>query len=175
MTPIEEEGEDIYCPTCGHCGDICCCGIYGFLEKHVKGKTNCLYETEILEEIKKAWRHHLLPSAMKYWIDDERPAPDASYVHLHTVYEALDELMWLQNDAPNWLRVEVIDLDHDAGEFSDEGGDYIEILKAMEENGWKYPVAFHTMNPVGRANMQRIAEKNGWRIKQSEWRGECAV
>ena len=46
-----EEDLDLYCPKCGHCGEIGCCGIAGFLEKHVRGKTDCPYEEEILDEM----------------------------------------------------------------------------------------------------------------------------
>ena len=41
----------IYCPKCDHCGETGCCGFIGFLEKHVRGKTDCLYETEILNDL----------------------------------------------------------------------------------------------------------------------------
>ena len=39
-----EEDESPYCEVCGTCGYIGCCGVDNFLEKHVKGKTNCLEE-----------------------------------------------------------------------------------------------------------------------------------
>ncbi len=40
-----------YCNTCRSCGITECCGIENFLYKHVKGKTNCLYEQDIIENI----------------------------------------------------------------------------------------------------------------------------
>jgi UDP-glucose 4-epimerase len=40
-----------YCKVCGGCGYIGCCGIKRFLEKHVKGKTNCKHEEMFIEEI----------------------------------------------------------------------------------------------------------------------------
>lgn len=43
--------DDVYCPVCGHCSYIGCCGIRSFLKKHVLGKTNCQYERNILNEI----------------------------------------------------------------------------------------------------------------------------
>ncbi len=44
--------EDIYyCPKCGHCGFIECCGITEFLKKHVEGKTDCLREAEVLNDL----------------------------------------------------------------------------------------------------------------------------
>ena len=102
---------------------------------------------------------------MKIWIDDVRPAP-IDYVWCHTVneakskilaYECLKELGFLDMD------IELIDLDHDAGDFVNEGGDYIRILDWLEETGRNYPIRIHSMNPVGVANMRRIIEKNGWK------------
>jgi len=46
--------EDIYnpyCEVCGGCGCIGCCGIKRFLEKHVRGKTDCKNEDSFIEEI----------------------------------------------------------------------------------------------------------------------------
>lgn len=48
--------DPVYCPTCDHCGETGCCGFVGFLEKHVRGKTNCLYETEILNDLEEFLR-----------------------------------------------------------------------------------------------------------------------
>ena len=59
--------------------------------------------------------------------------------------------------------IELIDLDHDAGEFASDGGDYINILNWLEETGRSYPICIHSMNPVGVENMRRIIERNGWR------------
>lgn len=41
----------IYCPICNHCGETGCCGFIEFLEKHVRNKTNCIYETRILDDL----------------------------------------------------------------------------------------------------------------------------
>ena len=59
--------------------------------------------------------------------------------------------------------IELIDLDHDAGEFASDGGDYINILNWLEETGRSYPICIHSMNPAGVENMRRIIERNGWR------------
>lgn len=64
----------------------------------------------------------------------------------------------------NLYQIELIDLDHDAGDYASDGGDYIKLLDWLEETGRNYPVRFHTANPVGRANMELIAKKNGWKI-----------
>lgn len=41
----------VYCPRCGSCGEEGCCGIERFLNTHVKGKTTCLHEEQMIEEI----------------------------------------------------------------------------------------------------------------------------
>ena len=43
--------DPIYCPVCNHCGETGCCGYIDFLEKHVRGKTNCIYEEQILNDL----------------------------------------------------------------------------------------------------------------------------
>lgn len=40
-----------YCKECGGCGEVGCDGIVAFLNKHVRGKTNCLYEEAYIEDI----------------------------------------------------------------------------------------------------------------------------
>ena len=59
--------------------------------------------------------------------------------------------------------VELIDIDHDAGDFACDGGDYIRLLDWLEETGRNYPIRIHSQNPVGVANMRRIIERNGWK------------
>ena len=97
---------------------------------------------------------------MKLWIDDVRPAPEG-YVWCRTVNEVIS----LIPDAEECLGVatiEVIDMDHDAGDYVQYGGDYIKLLDWLEETGRNYPIRIHSMNPVGRENMRRIIERNGW-------------
>lgn len=96
---------------------------------------------------------------MKLWIDDCRPAPDG-YVWLQTVYDAVVEIMRCRNDNKE---IELIDIDHDAGDCAKYGGDYINLLNWLEYNGFNYPIRIHSQNPVGVENMRRIIQKNGWR------------
>lgn len=59
-----------------------------------------------------------------------------------------------------------IDLDHDAGRYAWDGGDYIEVLKWLEQHQLPdtgYTFHLHTMNSVGRDNMRAIINSNGWR------------
>ena len=93
---------------------------------------------------------------MKLWVDDLRkPPPDSIWVK--SVNSAIYQL---QN---SFLPITELDLDHDAGDFAHDGGDYIEILKWMEKEGINnIPIHLHTMNPVGKMNMRAIIEHNGW-------------
>lgn len=59
-------------------------------------------------------------------------------------------------------QIELIDMDHDAGEYAETGGDYIELLEWFEKTGRSYPIRIHSMNPVGVENMRRIIQRNGW-------------
>jgi hypothetical protein len=108
---------------------------------------------------------------MKLWIDDVRPAPEG-YVWckstlnaLHTIYHNADD-------------IEEIHLDHDAGEYVLEGGDFIKILDELErlchsgnalkracwlERCSRYRFGFHSANPVGVENMRRIVQRNNWK------------
>lgn len=102
---------------------------------------------------------------MKLWIDDVRPAPEG-YIWLKTVNDTIRyiEIYGDYIDFDNNLvdLVEIIDIDHDAGNYACYGGDYIKLLDWLEETGRNYPIRIHSMNPVGVANMRAIIQKNGW-------------
>ena len=95
---------------------------------------------------------------MKIWVDDVRPAPDG-YDWIQTVNVAIDGIKYYEQQN---ILIELIDLDHDAGDYAPKGGDYIEILNWLEETGRNYPIRIHSQNPVGVENMRRIIERNGW-------------
>ena len=97
---------------------------------------------------------------MRLWIDDVRPAPE-DCVWCKSVNLAKDAIATIE-DFPE-LSIELIDIDHDAGEYANDGGDYIKLLDWLEETGRNYPIRIHSMNPVGAANMRRIIERNGWK------------
>ena len=58
--------------------------------------------------------------------------------------------------------ITLIDIDHDAGNYAHDGGDYIKLLDWLEETGRNYPIHIHSMNVVGVENMRRIIQRNGW-------------
>ena len=98
---------------------------------------------------------------MKLWIDDVRPAPDPyEYNWIFSVDQAKETIEACEEEN---IPIEIIDIDHDAGDFWNQyGGDYIKLLDWLEETGRNYPIRIHSMNPVGRENMRRIIQKNGW-------------
>ena len=101
---------------------------------------------------------------MKLWIDDLRPAPEG-HIRAYSVNDAKYQIIMSED---NWYneytgRCELIDIDHDAGDYAKDGGDYIRLLDWLEETGRNYPIRIHSANPVGVANMRRIIERNGWK------------
>lgn len=113
---------------------------------------------------------------MKLWIDDVRPAPEG-YVRAQSVNDAINFILSLEEYEDgsldeldfDWLDdydgpLEVIDIDHDAGDYAYDGGDYIKLLDWLEETSRNYPIRIHSMNVVGRMNMEAICRRNGWTI-----------
>ena len=105
---------------------------------------------------------------MKLWVDDERPAPEG-YKWCHSVSRVIKEILLNEQEIKDWGDIEdidpieLIDLEHDAGDYYIYGGDYIRILDWLEKTGRNYPIRIHSMNPVGVENMRRIIRKNGWK------------
>lgn len=109
---------------------------------------------------------------MKLWIDDIRPAPEGYYwyVSVNKAKRIIEMLEQLKNQIlpPDYhgepdYDIEVIDIDHDAGEYVKDGGDYIKLLDWLEDKGYDFPIHIHSQNPVGVENMRRIIKRNGWR------------
>ena len=90
-----------------------------------------------------------------------RPAPD-DYLWIKTVNDAKNIINFTVNARPV-IKIELIDTDHDAGDYAYDGGDYIKFLDWLEETGRSYPIRIHSMNPVGVANMRAIIQRNGWK------------
>ena len=108
---------------------------------------------------------------LKLWLDDCRPAPEG-YVWLKSVNDAKTVILDQEREfaylfrrdvyKPDYL-ITLIDIDHDAGDFANDGGDYIKLLDWLEETGRDYPIHIHSANSVGVTNMRRIIERNGWK------------
>lgn len=97
---------------------------------------------------------------IKLWIDDVRPAP-ADYIWIKSVNEAKQFIIDTENYDMSFA-ICLIDMDHDAGDYASDGGDYIKLLDWLEETGRDYPIRIHSQNPVGVQNMRRIIQHNGW-------------
>lgn len=92
---------------------------------------------------------------MKIWVDDIRPAPEG-YIWCKSVNATIALI-------EHSYQIDVIDIDYDAGEYANDGGDYLKILDWLEVTGRCYPIHIHSMNPVGVENMRRIIRINRWR------------
>lgn len=101
---------------------------------------------------------------MKLWIDDLRPAPNG-YIWAKSV-KAAKTAIWQYEHNMTEDNI-LIDLDHDAGNYVSEGGDYIKLLNWLEaknivDTGYSFHI--HSMNVVGRMNMEAICRRNNWTI-----------
>ena len=99
---------------------------------------------------------------MKLWVDDLRPAPNG-YIWAKSV-KAAKTAIWQYEHNMRDDNI-LIDLDHDAGNYVSEGGDYIKLLNWLEaknivDTGYSFHI--HSMNPVGVQNMRAIIQHNGW-------------
>ena len=100
---------------------------------------------------------------MKLWVDDVRPAPEG-WLQVHSVNTAKEMII------ANYPNIEGISLDHDSGIYNQFGGDYINVLKWLEEEEHEknkkvvtFPIHIHSMNPVGVKNMRNIIQRNNWK------------
>ena len=126
---------------------------------------------------------------MKIWVDDVRPAP-RGYAWCKSVNETKDWIEVVEGvieelrsklivrysyheerqqyrinkiqSQIEQMTITLIDIDHDAGDYANDGGDYIKLLDWLEETGRNYPIRIHSMNPVGVQNMRAIIQRNGW-------------
>lgn len=92
---------------------------------------------------------------MKIWLDDIRTAQQG-YECVKSVNQAK---RLIENSEQNNIKIEILDLDHDLGDFASDGGDGIKLLDWLVERQTFYPINLHTANPVGKDNMQRMIER----------------
>ena len=94
-------------------------------------------------------------SNIKIYVDDVRKAPEG-YVWTKSVNETIAFIEEVESHGGS---IDVIDLDHDLGEYASDGGDAIKLLDYLVERETFYPVALHTANIVGRQNMERMINR----------------
>ena len=92
---------------------------------------------------------------MKIWLDDRRPAPK-EYLLALSVNAAKKIILELEEQNES---IDIIDCDHDMGDYFKQGGDGICLLDWLVERNTLYPIALHTSNPAGRANMERLIQR----------------
>ena len=130
-------------------------------------------ENHWTDNIQAAGKFNTLEAAQKYaknGLKDKlqelqylRPAP-SGYIWVKSVKAAKTAIWQYEHNMidDNIL----IDLDHDAGDYASEGGDYIKLLDWLEAKNivdTGYSFHLHSMNPVGVQNMRAIIKTNGWR------------
>lgn len=116
--------------------------------------------------------------SIKIWMDDVRPAP-AGYTRVYDVDGAISEIIRCKKEIDLlWKRyimgymeqelfekylavfnIEEVSCDNDLGEGLPEG---YKLLDWLEATGYNIPIHIHSANPVARAKMQAIIERNGW-------------
>lgn len=70
---------------------------------------------------------------MHIWVDDVRTPPCDDWLWARSVNEAITAIKFYER---NWSDDSIcISLDHDAGDFAKDGGDYIRILDWLEKEG----------------------------------------
>ena len=91
----------------------------------------------------------------KIWLDDIREAPEG-FIGCISVNGAKAAIERLEAE---YKPIELISCDHDLGDFACDGGDGIKLLDWLVERKTLYPIELHTMNVVGRENMQRMIDR----------------
>lgn len=107
---------------------------------------------------------------IKIYVDDVRSTPNG-FIRFYTTNNTVDYIrrMYRAGNINFYL-----DLDNDAGtEFALQGGDYINILKRLEDLRYcghlreiKLTIHIHSMNPVAKENMRAIIMANKTWMKE---------
>ncbi|MBR2788047.1 MAG: hypothetical protein IKD94_02680 [Erysipelotrichaceae bacterium] len=85
------------------------------------------------------------------WLDDIREA-SKGFLSCKSVNEAKALIQWFEEREEE---IELISCDHDLKDFAYGGGGGIRLPDWLVERETLYPIELHTMNVVGRMNMQR--------------------
>lgn len=108
-----------------------------------------------LEEYKKLGGVIMDEKELYIYLDDEREAPPY-FTRTHSVNETIK---LIEEAEKNDKKIMLLDLDHDLGDYAKDGGDAIKLLDWLVERNTLYPINIHTMNCVGRDNMERMIER----------------
>lgn len=101
-----------------------------------------------------------------YYLDDIRPIDidfDKQYAKFIIKCTSVNELIAnVQNDIQNNITNIFFDLDHDLGNYANDGGDAIKFIDWLIENHRNikdFGFHFHSANPVGVNNMRNAIGK----------------
>ena len=75
---------------------------------------------------------------VKIWVDDIRPVPNG-YEGTKSVDETIALIEEIESEGGE---IELLDLDHDLGDYARFGGDAIKILDYLVERETYYPVSY---------------------------------
>ena len=92
---------------------------------------------------------------MKMWLDDIRVAP-GGYVWVKSVNQAKKIILVAESLGED---ISELNLDHDLGDYAQDGGDGIKLVLWLAETERHYFIRLHTQNVVGRENMQAIIDR----------------
>lgn len=100
---------------------------------------------------------------IKFDFDDVREAP-MDFIRTYSVNQTKQIVSNAINNGMNNIH---FDLDHDLGDYASQGGDAIKLIDWLLENYYdkymNFTFHFHSMNPVGVANMRNAVHKY-WEI-----------
>lgn len=90
---------------------------------------------------------------MKMWVDDIRPRPDDTWVHLYTSWQTI---AYLHGCRQSGVIPSLMSLDHDLG--GDDTSRKI-VLWMCENEFWPVEVVVHSANPVGVEYLEGMIER----------------
>ncbi len=92
------------------------------------------------------------------YVDDVRKGhpEDESEIVVKSVKEALYVIDYAIEVEAN---IELIDLDHDLGDYEPFGGDAVNLVYWLAEKELYYPITVHSSNPTGKANIMAVVER----------------
>ena len=106
---------------------------------------------------------------MKIWLDDLRPAP-WGYESARSVNEAKTLIREAER---NGIEIKVLDLDHDLGDFANQGGDAIKLLDWLVEREtftpWRYIPRTPWAEQIWRACWRGTGERSTGRKLDDHW------
>jgi predicted AlkP superfamily phosphohydrolase/phosphomutase len=98
----------------------------------------------------------------KLWLDDERKMPEGYDYWAHNYKEAVDAI---NTQISPTLHSLFISFDHDLG----EGKSGYDFAKWLLENGYMGQFTVHSMNVVGRKNIEQLLTHYMWEEVDPRW------